>query len=213
MTQMRVLGFVLLVTFLADRTSEGTSIIYSDRAAFLAAAGQTTLTTFDEDVPCIASPFLSCTADFGPVSIAMDVTLVGSIWSFDFIPVSLFSVTGTFAQPTSMFGLDVTAAGHSGVPIPGEEPDPTRPLFAVYATGAEDPLVFVSLSGPRFIGFQSTDGTPFTGFGASPLAGLGALDNLVISVPERSSTALYVLVGMLGVASWRWRLRGKPGVA
>jgi hypothetical protein len=192
------LATLALILLVSPATSQAGTIVYTDRNAFLAAAGPTTLTSFDQPTACTPDavfPQFLCHADYGAVTVAYDnfyfFILAGGVTQVPYVPVSLIGIFATFEQPTLMFGLDVMAGGPPGAP-----------LFVIYTTGLDSAF---PVFGPGFLGFRSTDSTPFTGFAASPGAGVGTLDNLVISVPEHSSTALFLSIALIALTVGRRR--------
>ena len=183
------LAIITCVVFTWPAVTQASTIIYTDRDAFLAVAGATTLTTFDEPVICQATAIpVFCIAQYDDISISYDTfyTVAGATAPHPFIPVSLISISSTFTDPTLMFGVDVCA--FEGGPRPETVPIILINSYPIFESGC------------TFLGFQSTEGTqPFTGLSASAIAGVGNVDNLVVAVPERSSTGLYLTLAALGL--------------
>jgi hypothetical protein len=203
-TVKRLFSLCLLVLGMATPAT-ATTIVFTDRAAFEAATqGADVTLTFNEPTLCVPGGFdpqFFCVADYGWVAVMYDMAAVGPGTAPPFIPVHLLSAFVDFAEPSMGFGFDVTALPNTTF-FP-----PDAPLSIGLGISTTDGTYSTSMLlplGTSFLGFVSLN-TRFTGFQASPSTATVAIDNMVVQVPDGSSTLglLFIAIASLGLVSAR----------
>ena len=133
-----------LLALIAAR-AEATTIVYPDRDAFNAAAGNTTLLTFDEAPPCFRPDggLFICRFDYGVIEVQYEPS---SPPAPPYIRYSQIErpVFTQLQEPLTAIGFDV-------IPLD------TAARFSLFGFA-------VSTTTPAFVGFVNDDGTPFTSF-------------------------------------------------
>jgi len=193
-TRRAAASTALVVTILLTVSAfdaQASTIVYTDRAAFNAAVGATTLLTFDP-VVCAQLP------DFPPIYCKADYGLMTVVYDSVFIP-------GELAPPYIRYGLGpyqvgtvltkpVTAIGFDIIPL---EPVIQFTLFlSPHDSG------FFTFSAPSFLGFVSTDSV-FSEFSIDnfhcshpPLGSHEpcnlAIDNMALQMAEPATLSLLV---------------------
>jgi hypothetical protein len=186
------LVLTILLLSVAAVEVEAATITYTDRAAFNAAVGPTTLLTFD---PVVCAPYpnlppIFCKADYGLLTVGYDsVMQAGSL-----APPHILYGAGP-NQVNTQLTNPATAIGFDIIPM---EPEVQFNLF-LSPTGLVGPFTF---SAPSFLGIVSTD-SAFSGFTIDhyrctrPFVGGGqpcsfVIDNMSLQVPEPGTFSLFV---------------------
>ena len=182
---------VLLLLTVAALSGEASTIVYTDRAAFSAAAGPTTLLTFDPVLcgPLPDLPSFYCRADYGLLTVLYDSVLPAGSQAPPHIAYGgTYQVNPRLTQPVRAIGFDIT---------------PSRPeiQFTVFLSSVDSQGPF-TFSAPSFLGFVSTDSAfsefflnnyyctdPFLG-SSQPCA--FTIDNMALAVPEPGTFAFLV---------------------
>jgi hypothetical protein len=188
----------LIFSVLGTTPALALPIIFTDRAAFDAAAGDHTLLTLDapdriafnifESVAYRATyqDLITFTFDYvGGVGVQPGYVVLG---------VTGLAASGSVLQPVTAFGFDITSVDSSLVSLP-----------LIESSG-----FVISLTGLQFLGLVSH--TPFVAGISNYNNSTFAIDNLAIqSVPEPST--LWLLgFGLAGLVAWHARQR-KTGTA
>jgi PEP-CTERM motif len=179
--------FTFLISALSTAPATALPIIFTDRAAFNAAVGDTTLLTFDT-LPAVTPDNL-----IGRMTIDSILTIQGDLGGFAFYD----SKPGTFCFCYP--GLTIGAATIDPVLAFGVDITPLRPNTTITLGG----LSF-ALSAPQFLGFLFGAPSSFEiGQTFTPANGYSTftIDNVAVkSVPEPSSLGLiaFSVFGLYG---------------
>jgi hypothetical protein len=185
-----VITLTLLLSAAAVEVQAAT-ILYTDRAAFNAAAGPTTLLTFAPAfcAPLAGLPEIFCRADYGLLTVTYDsVVRAGSLAPPHIFYGGIYQVGTHLTQPVTAVGFDIT---------------PLEPQiqFSLFLSLSGPPVGNFTFSAPSFLGFVSTD-QAFSGFaidnyyctdfvgGRDPCA--FTIDNMALHVPEPGVFSLFV---------------------
>jgi hypothetical protein len=181
---------VTLLLTVAALEAQASTIVYTDRAAFNAAAGPTTLLTFDPVVcaPLPNLPSFYCRADYGLLTVVYD---------------SVFTA-GSMAPPHILYGAgpyQVGAQLTQPVVAIGFDINPLEPQIQLsFFSSPQGSLGSFTFSAPSFVGFVSTDAA-FSGFSINnyhctrPFFGPNqpcslTIDNMALQVPEPGTLSL-----------------------
>ena len=196
-------------TFVAQE-SEAITIVYSDRDAFNAAAGVTTLLPFDP-VVCQPHPLpFFCDVNYGLVSKRYELTVAPGAMAPPYIQISGENDANlplSFTQPLTAVGFDVT-------PLQG------GPIAFNLLLGAQSfvaPGGYFTMSSPSFLGFVSTEplaGPLFidpnhctvTGI-PSPRPCQFAIDNMALNVPVPEPSSIVLTTPLISIWLVRRRRR------
>jgi hypothetical protein len=110
-------ALLILLSLVASRAG-ATTIVYTDRDTFTAAAGETLNFTFDEPTPCVIMPLVPpgqfCLVDYGQVAVRYEAYLSPGQIAPDYLRFSGFNQIPTpVDQPFTAVGFDV-------VPLDGD---------------------------------------------------------------------------------------------
>ena len=197
MSRRRIAAIFVWAVFgaLTAQESEAITIVYTDREAFNAAAGVTTLLPFDP-VVCQPHPLpLFCDVNYGLVRKRYELTVAPGTMAPPYVQISSAADANlpiSFTQPFTAVGFDVT-------PL---QPGSIAFNLLLDAQSFVAPGGHFLMSSPSFLGFVSTE--PLVGplfidpnhcTGASlpsPRPCQFAIDNMALSVPvpEPSTIAL-----------------------
>ena len=163
-------------------------IIFTDRSAFNAAVGSTTLLTFDTLPPVTVIPL-------GGESVTFDGLLEfrsDSLLGYDSMPGTFCFCNPTFnagavtLNPVLAFGLDITPLVPNANVVLGDR--------------------FLTLTAPQFFGVLYSEPTTFTLSNAlTPIVGAGlqwstfTVDNVAIKAVPEPSSMLFLGLGLLGL--------------
>lgn len=186
---------LFLFSFLLTTPALANMIVFTDRAAFDAAAGDYTLITMD-------SPHTGPTNPLNDPSLRIFVSYqdlitfvydgVGGFCNGDpsILGCSFLLSGGTVLQPVTAFGFDVF---HEDPPCCG-----VNPTHRLSSSGVE-----VALDGLSFLGFVSD--TPFLADVWSRSPASFRIDNLAIQTVPEASAVVLLASGLVVLIAWRRR--------